>query len=375
MSKRLSVILLAAFTIFGCQDDPRGYVARDWSLAIRELQMTPVFPPREDVQVGDIYVEQLTGKEEQDDWLRGNDFLPIGAWMGNVSGINGAISDFYKERLIFPETPPPPRPPANGPAPIPDGFNQPSDPNRDIFDAPKANHRLKLVGPPTFLSRTFNGEDINAAVPGLGFALGISNSRAKAVTLTIPQAETYAYPVGRMSPMVLDSSGELQAETGLRGLQLPKGASLRVLYEVYYARVIEVTIDTATDFNLDGDIDLPERWFLPMTPSPGAPTPTPTEKEVEANANAGSNGVIFKVVSRTRTGIALKGIFQHPVAIGFRYFLLDSQGGGKYTLTLPFPIPGDPVTGGSSVGGRDAATGTPSFIGPDQVSPSPNPGR
>lgn len=39
----------------GCAGPDRGYVQREWSTTLRELGIVPVFPPREDVFVGDVY--------------------------------------------------------------------------------------------------------------------------------------------------------------------------------------------------------------------------------------------------------------------------------------------------------------------------------
>src|SRR2546423_2929162 len=58
----LSLAISAA--VVGCRT-PKGYAAREWSLAMREMQIVPVFPPREDVLVGDVYaVRELELKAE-----------------------------------------------------------------------------------------------------------------------------------------------------------------------------------------------------------------------------------------------------------------------------------------------------------------------
>jgi hypothetical protein len=49
--------VLASVLLAGgcCGSKDRGYVQREWSLTLRELGIVPVFPPREDVVVGDMY--------------------------------------------------------------------------------------------------------------------------------------------------------------------------------------------------------------------------------------------------------------------------------------------------------------------------------
>lgn len=56
MLSRLTMILSCCCIqiFFGCSGD-RGYVQREWSLSLRELGIVPVFPPREDIVVGDVY--------------------------------------------------------------------------------------------------------------------------------------------------------------------------------------------------------------------------------------------------------------------------------------------------------------------------------
>lgn len=59
MTKRfLASVVVAAVTVAGlasCSTPDRGYVQREWSETFRELGIVPIFPPREDFVVGDLY--------------------------------------------------------------------------------------------------------------------------------------------------------------------------------------------------------------------------------------------------------------------------------------------------------------------------------
>ncbi len=59
MAKRfLASVVVAVVTVAGlasCSAPDRGYVQREWSATFRELGIVPVFPPREDFVVGDLY--------------------------------------------------------------------------------------------------------------------------------------------------------------------------------------------------------------------------------------------------------------------------------------------------------------------------------
>ncbi|MBL8876119.1 MAG: hypothetical protein JNM86_10025 [Phycisphaerae bacterium] len=50
----IALVLLFSAGTSGCASD-RGYVQRQWSGTFRELGIVPIFPPREDVYVGDVY--------------------------------------------------------------------------------------------------------------------------------------------------------------------------------------------------------------------------------------------------------------------------------------------------------------------------------
>lgn len=55
MNRRLfAACVVTSLGLAACSTD-RGYVQREWSITMRELGIVPVFPPREDLLVGDVY--------------------------------------------------------------------------------------------------------------------------------------------------------------------------------------------------------------------------------------------------------------------------------------------------------------------------------
>src|SRR5688500_5484548 len=60
---RVGLLLALSAGLAGCRPKPGthdpGYVAKEWSMTMREFGIVPVFPPREDVQVGDVYAMPL----------------------------------------------------------------------------------------------------------------------------------------------------------------------------------------------------------------------------------------------------------------------------------------------------------------------------
>ena len=54
--RKYLAVLLIVMGMTGCAAPrDRGYVQREWSMVLHELGIAPIFPPREDVMVGDIY--------------------------------------------------------------------------------------------------------------------------------------------------------------------------------------------------------------------------------------------------------------------------------------------------------------------------------
>ncbi len=74
------VLSLSMWTLAGCAFTaaPPGHVAKEWATAFRELQLTPIFPPREDVQVGDIYIVPVEPGEEEERAFKEKGYLPRG---------------------------------------------------------------------------------------------------------------------------------------------------------------------------------------------------------------------------------------------------------------------------------------------------------
>lgn len=53
-----AAIALCCLLLMGCARDDRGFVQREWSMTMRELGIVPIFPPREDFLVGDVYLHE-----------------------------------------------------------------------------------------------------------------------------------------------------------------------------------------------------------------------------------------------------------------------------------------------------------------------------
>ncbi len=98
----LLVLALTLGLLYGCSSFNRGVVYKEWTRTMSELGIYPIFPPREDVQVGDVWVLPMhpfnTGAVETIGGLGST-----GIWLDNIID-NEKLSEFYNKRLSFATT-------------------------------------------------------------------------------------------------------------------------------------------------------------------------------------------------------------------------------------------------------------------------------
>jgi len=263
------VIFLVA-SIGGCVTTPRGAAAREWSLTLREMQIVPVFPPREDVYVGDVYaVDQDELKKIEEDFGAAHEgFLPISILAAHIP-VEQAASAFYAARPSFPKTDLTDADPSNA--------AQPTD-GSDIYTSGDTS-RLRIVGFPEFMSATITQGDISAFIPteavNIGAAAGFTHSQQ--VKLTIPVAESYAFPAAQMfnaAEAALKDSG-IGKMFGADLVLVPDGAvigHLRLITEVYYTRVIDVSFFNSQSRGARVDAKINPAAGLPVPATPSAPS-------------------------------------------------------------------------------------------------------
>ena len=447
------VLSLSMWTLAGCAftGAPPGHVAKEWATAFRELQLTPIFPPREDVQVGDIYIVPVEPGEEEERAFKEKGYLPRGLWVHSLD-LNKTISDFYASRADFPATnirhyvdfissyskkatdterqklvedfqrivdiPVPEHPQPVSPHNLWTGEN--------TSGGTKSNgnvRRLRIVGAPDFMTATFTQGDLSAFFPAkTGTTQGsiqaqATFSEAKSVSVKVPVAESYGLPVSKLLPELLDQQwippkdgdsketspydyigalvknprfDEILDENGEPELDengKPKKAQivrLRVSTEVYYARVIEVTIhateEAAAALRAQADelpVDIGKNGE-PETEQDGGDgrgrqtgggsdrrsddrnggrRPVDTTDKTDAGKQKWGNfhessqrrlkaretaqdmhGVSVRVTAVSENRIGIERTFDRPVAIGFRGFdfsvALDPETGKYLGMTL-----------------------------------------
>lgn len=345
---------MLTLAIAGCTTTPKGYVAREWSQSLRELNIVPVFPPREDVYVGDIYLDPAPPDKEVKTGP-----LPIGQIVGRLT-LTNELNAFYSTRASFPPTQPETTNfmanYTNNPFAL---LPQAADTNRDIF-AGGDIHRLRMVGFPSFMSATFSQGDLSAVIPVEGINIGLagSSSRSRTATISIPVAESYGLP----SSEVLDAAvkgGKLSGAgksfsgtnifycTGTKSIN-SNHVYLRLITEVFYTRAIDVSIGQKTTSGIGvsakpmvsaGTVTQVVSTLSSNTNGSTSTTRTETGSTVERAAELNRQlteslgqttpGGSVKFVSAGDYGVGMRRTYERPIAIGYRALLLKIDQDGS----------------------------------------------
>jgi hypothetical protein len=89
-----------------CSTGKHGDVAREWSLMMREQQIAPIFPPREDIRIGDVYLSRNNPNtiNAVKAVLQRRDFLEIPILFYRTN-LEATIKADYTHRPPYPLTP------------------------------------------------------------------------------------------------------------------------------------------------------------------------------------------------------------------------------------------------------------------------------
>jgi hypothetical protein len=375
-------VALATVLGAGCSNPVApGFLAREWTESLREQQVHALFPPREDVRVGDIYLLALpTDYAEQ--WKRG-EFLPVPILFGSASptirtrpGQPSLAETHYAQRPGFP--------PSNQAVeahvaelakkrggteapvltvPVPSSQGS-------IFTAERSTVRLRQVAFPDFAKASVRGGSLAALIPidVIMPGLGLTGESAESVTLSVPVAESYGVPAGDLLARFAGTTGsggscvdlttinkawtpdfilgvaqslgdEMQGSSVQAVRSEPShDAYLVVMTEVFYARTFDVRIDLSRQAAAALKASLPSTGAVASTgsgtgtggeqPAPPAETTPPTTAaeratRVAANANAlseklSSPGVSATIYLADTGSVGLRRTYAQPIAIGYR---------------------------------------------------------
>ncbi|HSK40827.1 MAG TPA: hypothetical protein VK943_13760 [Arenibaculum sp.] len=353
-----ALVLFACLALAGCavSRDP-GYVAREWEDSMRELSIYPLFPPREDVQVGDVYVLQAADGQVPEDG-----FTTPGVWFDSILP-TAEVTAFYQARANFPKGFPlrldaDGNPLAAGANPdTAAGYAQVTSPLAppDVFHDEDPLGRLRLVQFPGFNLALMRNGDLGFAGFGvLGRLFGaFGGSDETTLAVSVPQAESYALTANRMIDLLqarCAAGGKVLDPARAELAALPQAGKKRsapvlvVINEVFYTRSLDFTYSNGSGFGADVQASMAAAQEDEAT-APAAPTGATAATgdqddaagqlaDLRTRVDAMSQQFAGKAVPGARAGITLVGDhsirlsqeFERPIAIGYRALFLRPLG-------------------------------------------------
>jgi hypothetical protein len=352
-------------------DEPKTLTASDvaqaWNQSIERLGIIPVYPPQEDLRVGDIWAVVVKAPEKDEPRTTGKadarsvpkyDVTPL---LGKSSRIERLdlrkeIVDGDKGRSIFPAT---------AALAATTGYRS-SDPWEEENSTSKANSGVittSIVALP-FITINYAGKAGGSGSWGW-FGAGGSEATQQIEQVRIKGVESYGAPgmdaYGRLDKWCKakaficedDEVARRYLATAIdsKVLHVEKDASgkdqyttrieLRLITRVYMTREIETsrwTVDSrGAVVQLAPD---PNKLDVRVSVDPGKPGDAARDPAgaaalpgtAQAAASTGSQSVKFSSLRSSALEVGINGVFQRPVAIGYR----------AITIELPLSTPPPP---------------------------------
>jgi hypothetical protein len=282
------VLIECALSACGIQKGPpQDWISQQWSRSMASYNILPVYPPSEDVYVGDIYAYGTDATA-----IEGNLFSSVK--IDSVS-VQKELDESYRLHPIFPDTTA--KPPsaddiwvqpstvdgnqsgvvskkgAADKGKVPPGKGDVAaaaevrkDPPSVFSDAP-IRTKLALIVFPAFTLANADAESLGLSVPLRFFQtiFGASRTHADTITIKISAAETYGLPVrvarDKFQNWCNDkitrfscTDGNARAElASIRPVKDDTRVGLAFINRVYLARSIEYTYNGSTEAGVSGD--------------------------------------------------------------------------------------------------------------------------
>ncbi|MEE9352744.1 MAG: hypothetical protein V3U78_10840 [Thiotrichaceae bacterium] len=319
------ISLLSLMTLSSCSID-KGFVARDWSENLRELNIQPIFPPREDVQVGDVYLLPYSPDTEKNKAQKNANFTPIGTWVHSINLIK-ELKSHYSQRPDFPKT-------SYKKTTGSTMERQPTS-NGNLFSGGEVN-RLKMVLLPTFFKAEVSAFDAASLIPSSALGnLGVSAENIKKAYVTISAASSYGIPVSKVKRKIFENGKfcinkatgmDLETlkftvdKTGGESKQTQK-ALLVIATEVFYARKLKVQLSLDKSIgggNSSNATTISPQEIANRPGSAGSDRNTAEKKLAERQRSLSTSGVRVSAGSSAHSSVSVDRTFERPIAIGFR---------------------------------------------------------
>lgn len=328
-----------------------GQVARAWSCKIREMQIRPLFPPREDFHVGDLYWLDKVAESDASGYCRSEkEFLPLSLHVAYFAEVMRQADAYYKSRPDFPRT-------STSVGTVTIGTTgiviTPSSQNTDVststtlFTVGAAN-RTRLVGFPDFLSVKVDKLSLGAIIPiqGAFTPFGLSAEDIGEASISIPVAESYEVPIDMAVTAIKPSMKicNLKSYVGTSN-GVEESGQFHLVTAVYYTRVIDINIQSKSALALGSarDRENATTTTLPAITATGIATPgvvstSPQTSVTFAQIDGAVSGMLQILAARNSvpgvslayergrsSTISMRRIFDRPVAIGFRSVVVEPK--------------------------------------------------
>lgn len=291
--------------------DAPGTVADMWSSRLRQYSINPVFPPRADIQVGDIYMvcvdttgspkplsQDLVSRTANDAGSDAPEMQPL--WLASIGKMiddshgAGLLTKEYAGRVQMPVIALPNSNPAGGEvagananaaAPVPasgvgeaglkkkvklakpgavPGAAAPSEPGATPVFAAAPLTSLRPVSFPEFFSVSATTTQASAIVPlhAILAGIGVSAQDVKSVEISIPQAESYGLPVSSVLEALLSTpqaqrAGIKSVFKALQNQHCKSGSvGLELVTEIYASRAIDVSISFTKEAGAEAQVGI-----------------------------------------------------------------------------------------------------------------------
>lgn len=215
--KTYRIILAALLTLdglfmTGCSSlDSHGCVYRDWSKRMSEMGIFPVYPPREDIVVGDVYALPLHPYDTAAVGYIGG-LGNVGIHVEYLGDTNLGWTSLLTKLERYYQTRPYPADSTNAPVsgttnvPLTRIPGYPDDTLRKNSFSPGSAARLRQVSFPDFNISHVDQESLSAVIPIEGIMAGLNFNRSDitGVHFSIPHAESYGLTMEELLREVYD---------------------------------------------------------------------------------------------------------------------------------------------------------------------------
>jgi hypothetical protein len=309
---------LLAFISTGCST-PTGYFVKEWSRPIREMQLKPIFPPREDVVPGDLVADPYPNAADEEAAISTTGHLEFGPTLYSVPLLK-QLQAHYDNRPLLPATP------TKG---IDGEFPEATTTQGSVFSGGPRNRMAHVAFPEVSFTDLTQG-NLEALVPlqAINVALGGAFGEFRNVSLKLRGAESYGLPAATVVGALRDEMANPHRASRLAAVWRLGSAAI-LITEVFTTRDLEITATFRGSFGARAGT----QGFEGSLGGPLASEPDP-QKRLEVlravNANLSSlqiPGGSIQATSVSDRAVTLKRVFVRPIVIGVRYARLVRVGG------------------------------------------------